>query len=102
MFGLAKSTLAEMQGVFAGYPQVEKVVIYGSRAEGNFRSGSDIDLTLMGTELDSTVLSRILVDLDDLNMPYMLDVSLFGQIGSDDLLHHIQRVGKVFYQKEKV
>jgi predicted nucleotidyltransferase len=99
MFGLPEATVALMQGVFAAYPHVEKVVIYGSRAKGNFRPGSDIDLTLLGESLDGAVLSRILVDLDDLNMPYLLDVSLFSQISSDDLLDHIQRVGKVFYQK---
>jgi predicted nucleotidyltransferase len=91
-----------MQGVFAHYPQIETVLIYGSRAKGNFRPGSDIDLTLLGKELDSSLLNRILIELDDLNMPYMLDVSLFEQIGSEELLSHIERIGKVFYQKEPV
>jgi predicted nucleotidyltransferase len=99
MFGLSSDTLAKMQSVFAHYPQVEKVLIYGSRAKGNFRPGSDIDLTLLGKELDSSLLNRILIELDDLNMPYMLDVSLFDQIGSEDLLSHIERIGRVFYQK---
>lgn len=97
MFGLPDDTLAAMQRVFDSYPQVEKVIIYGSRAKGNFRPGSDIDLTLYGENLDGSTLSYILVDLDDLNMPYMLDVSLFDQIASEDLLDHIERVGKVFY-----
>jgi len=99
MFGLPDATVVSMQRVFERFPQVEKVIIYGSRAKGNFRPGSDIDLTLLGQELNGSVLSHILVDLDDLNMPYMLDVSLFDQIGSDDLLSHIERAGKVFYQK---
>ncbi|MDF1589159.1 MAG: nucleotidyltransferase domain-containing protein [Gammaproteobacteria bacterium] len=100
MFGLPDATVVSMQRVFERFPQVEKVIIYGSRAKGNFRLGSDIDLTLLGRELNGLVLSHILVDLDDLNMPYMLDVSLFDQIGSDDLVSHIERVGKVFYQKK--
>lgn len=102
MFGLTCERLAKMQGVFAHYPQIETVLIYGSRAKGNFRPGSDIDLTLLGKELDSSLLNRILIELDDLNMPYMLDVSLFEQIGSEELLSHIERIGKVFYQKEPV
>ncbi|WP_127470656.1 nucleotidyltransferase domain-containing protein [Thiomicrorhabdus aquaedulcis] len=89
-----------MQQVFHCYPQVEKVIIYGSRAKGNFRIGSDIDLTLLGENLNGSVLSHILVDLDDLNTPYMLDVSLFKDIGSKDLLDHIARMGKVFYSRE--
>ncbi|MDF1589164.1 MAG: nucleotidyltransferase domain-containing protein [Gammaproteobacteria bacterium] len=101
MFGLPDATVVSMQRVFERFPQVEKVIIYGSRAKGNFRLGSDIDLTLLGRQLNGLVLSHILVDLDDLNMPYMLDVSLFDQIGSDDLVSHIERVGKVFYQKHR-
>ena len=99
MFGLADNTIASMHRVFDCYPQVEKVIIYGSRAKGNFRPGSDIDLTLIGEKLDGSVLSHIVVDLDDLNMPYMLDVSLYEQIGSKDLLDHIARAGKVFYSR---
>ncbi|BBP45282.1 hypothetical protein THMIRHAS_06550 [Thiosulfatimonas sediminis] len=100
MFGLPDVTFARMREVFARYPSIEKVVIYGSRAKGNFRPGSDIDLTLIGKELDDSVLSHISTDLDDLNMPYMLDVSLFEQIVSEALLQHIDRVGKVFYQRD--
>ena len=97
MFGLPDNALAAMQGVFGNYPQVEKVIIYGSRAKGNFRPGSDIDLTILGEALDSSTLSRIMIDLDDLNMPYMLKEKLFNQIDSEILFNQIERAGKVFY-----
>ncbi|MEA1987919.1 MAG: nucleotidyltransferase domain-containing protein [Pseudomonadota bacterium] len=97
MFGLSDQTRRSMQRVFACYPSIKQVIIYGSRAKGNFRPGSDIDLTLLGRAIDNSVLDRVLVDLDELNTPYLMDVSIFEQIDSQQLIEHIQRVGQVFY-----
>lgn len=97
MFGLPNQTRAAIQQVFMNYPEVKKVIIYGSRAKGNYRPGSDIDLTLVGKNIDREVLNRILVDLDDLNTPYLMDVSIFDEIKSQNLIEHIQRLGQVFY-----
>jgi predicted nucleotidyltransferase len=98
-FGLPDSTLHKMSGVFALHPEIEKVVIYGSRAKGNYRPGSDIDITLCGENLNDSLLSRVLVELDDLNTPYLMDVSLFSQIQSDTLKQHIREHGQIFYQQ---
>lgn len=102
MFGLPDETRLAMQRVFAGYPEIQKVVIYGSRAKGNYRPGSDIDLTLLGEAIDNTILSKVLVDLDDLNTPYLMDVSIFKQLSSADLIEHIVRVGQVFYSRDSI
>ena len=58
-FGLPEKTLATLRGILYQYPSVEKAVIYGSRAKGNYRRGSDIDLTLLGDGLDHAMLSAI-------------------------------------------
>lgn len=102
MFGLPDETRLAMQRVFARYPEIQKVVIYGSRAKGNYRPGSDIDLTLLGEAIDNTILSKVLVDLDDLNTPYLMDVSIFKQLSSADLIEHIERVGQVFYSRDSI
>jgi len=103
MFGLPDQTILAMQRVFARYPEIQKVVIYGSRAKGNYRPGSDIDLTLLGgDDLNDTVLGRVLADLDDLNTPYLMDVSIFKQLSSADLIDHIQQVGQVFYSRDSI
>ncbi|MBD3755876.1 MAG: nucleotidyltransferase domain-containing protein [Gammaproteobacteria bacterium] len=102
MFGLPDETRLAMQRVFARYPEIQKVVIYGSRAKGNYRPGSDIDLTLLGEAIDNTILSKVLVDLDDLNTPYLMDVSIFKQLSSADLIEHIARVGQVFYNRDSI
>lgn len=98
-FGLSDSTIIKIQSVFEKYTQVDKVVVYGSRAKGNFRPGSDIDLTLFGKELDQKLCSDIAEELDDLLLPYMVDISFFDQLNHSDLKEHIMRVGKVFYQR---
>ncbi len=99
-FGLKPETIDKINSVFIKYPEVEKVVIYGSRAKGNYRNGSDIDITLKGENLTDKIRSKISWDIDDLNTPYLFDISIFDQLNSPDLEEHIERVGQVFYCKE--
>lgn len=98
-FGLSDSTIAKIQSVFELCPQIDKVIVYGSRAKGNYRPGSDIDLTLFGNELNQRQCSDIAEELDELLLPYMIDLSIFDQLNHSDLKEHIRRVGKVFYQR---
>lgn len=100
-FGLTDSTLKKIRDVLAGYESVEKVVIYGSRAKGTYRQGSDIDLTLFGDSLDERQCADIADALDELLLPYMIDLSVYAQIDHDELKKHIDRVGRVLYQKSK-
>lgn len=95
-FGLDSSTIKKIRLIFANYSSIEKVILYGSRAIGNYRSGSDIDLTLLAPQLTTSDLLRIENELDDLLLPYQIDLSLYHQIENDDLLEHIQRVGVEF------
>jgi predicted nucleotidyltransferase len=96
-FGLKESDIELIKGVFSKYLEVEKVVIYGSRAKGNFKLASDIDLTLYGEKLNLTIQQKIENDLDDLMLPYFFDISIFSQISNPDLVEHIERVGISFY-----
>ena len=96
-FGLKESIIHQINKVFACHPNIEKAVIYGSRAKGNYRNGSDIDITLFGNQLTYEQLSRIETQLDDLFLVYSIDLSLFNQIDSPELIEHINRVGKLFY-----
>jgi predicted nucleotidyltransferase len=97
-FGLKESTINRINTVFSQYPDIEKVVLYGSRAKGNYREGSDIDLTLMGGALSHAQLNRIETQIDDLLLPYTIDLSLFESIDNANLIEHIRRVGVVFYE----
>ncbi|MBN2011937.1 nucleotidyltransferase domain-containing protein [candidate division KSB1 bacterium] len=98
-FGLKETTIQKIQAVLATFPQVKKAVLYGSRAKGNYKNGSDIDLTLYGDEnLTLNVLYKIMHKIDELLLPYTFDLSIFNDISDPDVIEHIQRVGITFYQ----
>ena len=100
-FGLEESDIQAIGAIFARYPQVDKAILYGSRAKGNYKNGSDIDLTLYGDALTTAELGTIVEELDDLLLPYQIDLSIFDQIAHAKLREHIERVGVVFYEKGK-
>ena len=100
MYGLKDSHIEKIQTVFSNFSQIEKVSLYGSRAKGNFRPESDIDLSLIGNTIDLNVLLKIENQLDDLLLPYTIDLSIFHKIENPDFVDHINRVGLVFYVKK--
>ena len=97
-YGLKKNIIQNIRTVFAAFPQVEEVVLYGSRAKGNYKPGSDIDLTVKGDKLNLSALNKISLQLDDLYLPYTFDLSVYKHINSPELLDHIKRVGVSFYK----
>lgn len=99
-FGLKPETLSQIHAVLSAIPEVEKAIIYGSRAMGNFRYNSDIDLTLIGKKLGLTELLRIENELDDLLLPYQIDLSLFHQIDNRELVNHIEEYGKTLFDRK--
>lgn len=99
LYGLKEEIIDQIKEVFNNYPQVDEVFIYGSRAMGNYKNGSDIDLTLKGKNLNLTIINKIDIELDDLLLPYTFDLSIYHQIDNPDLIDHINRVGKLFYTK---
>ncbi|MGH8558844.1 MAG: nucleotidyltransferase domain-containing protein [Methylococcales bacterium] len=98
-YGLTEATVEKIQGVFSRFRAVEKAVLYGSRAKGNYKTGSDIDLTLYGSALTSRLLADIDDALDDLLLPYTIDLSIFDKLDHAKLREHIERVGVVFYER---
>lgn len=96
-YGLEADVVDRINGIFAAEPDIERVILYGSRAMGNYRDASDIDLTLIGERLGLKQLLRIENDLDDLMLPYKIDLSVFHALDNPDLIDHIRRVGRSFY-----
>ena len=97
--GLNNIDIEKIQSVFALHSEVEKVILYGSRAKGTFKPASDIDLTLVGKKLNLTIQQKIENELDDLLLPYKFDISIYHQIANNELVEHIERVGKLFFVK---
>ncbi len=96
-YGLSDDVINGIRNVFRSFPELEQVILYGSRAMGNYRNGSDIDITLKGAELNLQVMNRISLSLDDLMLPYTFDISIYDHIDNEELRSHIKRRGVVFY-----
>lgn len=101
-FGLSNEVINQINQVFRDYPEIDKVIIYGSRAKGNYRVGSDIDLMLISDNVSYSMLLKIISALDELLLPYSIDLSCYQQIENPNLLEHINRIGQIFYQKAGV
>ena len=98
--GLKPEVISSLQQVFAQFPQIDRVVLYGSRAKGSFRNGSDIDLTIMlkpGVNPGSDLYAEISERIESLDLIYTIDLSFFGEIQNPALVEHIERVGVRFY-----
>lgn len=100
LFGLPPDAIKKIHAIFTDYSQVEQVILYGSRAIGNYRSGSDIDLCIEGEMLTISQLLKIENRLDDLLLPWKIDLSLKHQIDNPALLQHIKDKGLVFYPEK--
>lgn len=98
-FGLPAYALEGLLRVFSRHQEVESVVLYGSRALGTYRPNSDIDLTMTGKTLSLSTMLRVSGDIDDLLLPYKVDLSIKDQIDNPQLLDHIDRVGVTFYKR---
>lgn len=97
--GLPDSTVARIKDVLERFPEVDKAVLYGSRAKGNYQPGSDIDLSLRGARLTPRMLADIADALDELLLPYSIDLSIFEQLDHAELREHIERVGVALYER---
>jgi predicted nucleotidyltransferase len=96
--GLGERELGLLQSVFERHPEIERVVLFGSRAKGTHRSNSDIDLALWGA-VDALAAAEVAGELDELPLPYLFDVQPYAQIKVKSLQEHIDRVGLNLYQR---
>lgn len=98
MFGIYPKSFEEIIKIINEILSIDEVIIYGSRAKGNYKEGSDIDITLIGN-VTKEDFSKLWQDLDDSYIPYKFDISIYKDLHSDSLKEHIDRVGKTFYKR---
>ena len=96
-YGLSPITIQALQRVFKAHPVIEEVLIYGSRASKNHHPGSDIDLTLKGKNLSFKHLLELKTQIEDLNLVYEVDLSIYDQLKNPALLSQIDHFGQTFY-----
>ena len=97
-FGLSDTVIRELQDVFRRHANIEKVLIFSSRSKGNYRAGSDIDLAVVGKDIDYNLLLTIQCEIDDLEMLYSIDLLDYQKQKGTPIGDHIDRVGQVFYE----
>lgn len=94
-YGLTKNDLSSIAEILYENQKVSRVVLFGSRATGEFRNGSDIDLVLKGRNLHLEDILNASIALDDLYLPYKIDLLIYDQIEEKELLGHIDKYGIV-------
>lgn len=97
-YGLSDTVVKELQNVFRGYDNVQRVIIFGSRAKGNYRIGSDVDLAVVGDSIGYSQLLDMKCKIDDADLLYKVDLVDYNKNKNTPIGAHIDRVGKIFYQ----
>lgn len=98
MYGLSDSVIKELQDVFRRHANIKRVLIFGSRSKGNYRTGSDIDLAIVDSKIDYRQLLDIQCEIDNLELLYSVDLLNYESKKGTPIGDHIDRVGQVFYE----
>jgi uncharacterized protein len=99
-FGLSARLHDDFDRVFAQYPEIRRVLIFGSRAKGTFRDGSDIDLAVFAPEMNGSRFARLWSDIDDLPIVFKVDLLHWDRLANDRLKQKIPAEGQIFYPKD--
>ncbi len=99
-YGLSTSELDKVVRLIGQNEKVDKVILFGSRAKGNYQNGSDIDLALKGRNLNLDDVLNLSVDFDQLDLPYKIDLVIYDRIKESVLVEHIKRVGVVLFDRD--
>lgn len=97
-YGIPTSDLNDVIFILKENEKIRKAILFGSRAKGNFTSGSDVDIALVGNKLKLADVLEISVKIDELYLPWKFDIIIYDRIKEPELKNHIERVGKVLFQ----
>ncbi|HPJ13160.1 MAG TPA: nucleotidyltransferase domain-containing protein [Caldisericia bacterium] len=100
MYGLLERDLHYMIKAFVKHPEIDKVILFGSRAMGNYKRSSDVDLAIIGDNVDTRIIAILLDDLnEEFPIPYYFDVIHYQKISNEELKKHIDTEGIVLWEK---
>jgi uncharacterized protein len=98
-YGLKDSDLQQIVDSFGRFDEITEVVLFGSRAKGNYKTGSDIDLAIKGANISHQTVAQLYDWLnEELPLPYFFDVLHYETIDEPKLKEHIDRVGIVLFR----
>lgn len=99
-YGLSQQDIAEILKAFRIFPEIDEAILFGSRAKGNYKPGSDVDIAIKGPKIEhSCVASLSYILNEESSLPYFFDIVHFEQIAEPELVQHIERVGKRMYER---
>lgn len=99
MFGLDSTLIERLRALFAAHIEIEKVIVFGSRAKGNYRAGSDVDLAIEVNGQQPLKSGQLAEEIDQLNTPYLFDLVDYQSIQNPALIEHIKEYGQTLYIK---
>jgi uncharacterized protein len=100
-YGLRQGDIDEILHVLGQFPQIEEAMVFGSRAKGNFKPGSDVDIAIKGQAIDRSCVAGLSFFLnEETSLPYFFDIVHYEEITEEELARHIDRVGKVLYKQK--
>ena len=99
-YGLSDIELKKLRQIYPRYQLIDHEILYGSRAKGNHKPFSDVDISLVGANLTRSRLNQIAFAIDDLLLPYQFDLSIFHKLTNMELVDHIRRVGISIFCKD--
>ena len=100
--GLTQTDIESIIDVLRKFKEIKKAVIFGSRAKGNYKAGSDIDIAIYGNDITFDVISSLHWALEEeSSLPYFFDIVDYTHLEHKELKAHIDRVGVIFYEKKR-
>ncbi len=99
-YGLLESDIMDVISILQKNRKIEEIILFGSRAKGNFNTGSDIDIAIKGEDLKLNDLLDASIEIDELFLPYKFDLVIYNRIKEKALVDHINRIGKVLFRRE--
>ena len=100
MFGLSDKIISDIKRVLTGFPKIDEALIYGSRAKGNYREDSDIDICLFGENIENTT-EPLSAKLAGIDCPYEFDLTIYDKIDCSKVKKYVDEWGKTIYKKNK-
>ncbi len=101
-FGLSEKSYNLILETLQKFPEIEKTIIFGSRAMGNYKKGSDVDLAIKGKNVNfDTVLKLHSILEQDLPLPYFFDIVDYKELENENLKEHIEKFGIVLFERKE-
>lgn len=95
MYGLLIRDIDYMVDAIKKYPEISETIIFGSRAIGNYKKGSDVDIAIKGGKVDRKTIARLSDDLNEkYPLPYFFDIVNYNEISNKELKNHIDTFGR--------